>query len=427
MSDPGSSPAFSWPASTSIAAVLIVSIALIVYRQTVSFGLFADDFQWIDAAQHFTVGDLTVLGTHFFRPGMPLYFLGAWGVCGFSASCYHVLSIVAHVLVALLVGAMVATVSRRALAGILAGVLFAGQPAPVEAVVWVSAISEVLTTAFIVLSVWLFARALRVGSVRLFTMSFVASIAAMLCHESGVLVFPLVVLVVLQRRTEPIGARRMIAASLPFAIAFLLYGTVSFMVNTRNYVVTEGHYGFGTHIITNVLGALVSFTVAYRSTAIALAVAVCFGALVALRKGPIRFYTAWLILCLMPFAGFRDGLTSRYLYLSAVGFAAVVAEVGVWIWDLLASRRVAGIACALLWVVLVVRSETFAVKDARSLQHEREPYDQYAELVRARYPVVTAVGPVAVPPPPPRIPDRYVEPFLRWEYHSPNLAVTITR
>jgi len=128
-----------------------------VRARTIDYGLFADDFHWLVGAQPFEPARLVSLSqrNHFYRPVVELYFPAAVAACDRSASCYHWLNIVVHTATSLLVAVMVAAVSRRWACGALAAVLFAVQPGPVEAVVWISAVSELLATGFFVLTVYL--------------------------------------------------------------------------------------------------------------------------------------------------------------------------------------------------------------------------------------------------------------------------------
>ena len=111
----------------------------------------------------------------------------------------------------------------------------------------------------------------------------------------------------------------------------------------------------------------------------------------ALSAGParIRFYMAWTLITLLPSSGFVAGLSSRYLYLSAVGFAALMAELLCWARQPLERRRTP--ILFIWWLVvagLVVRSAAFAGKNVRTWEHASAPYVAYTATVREMYPRV---------------------------------------
>jgi hypothetical protein len=168
IADAGDQRAENWNrVRAALVTAAVVIAALAVYHSTIAFGLFSDDFQWLAAARHVGLQQFIALGNHFYRPGTLIYFIVASSACGYTAPCYHALSIGLHVVTSLLVATMVALLSRQWQPGALAGILFAVQPASVEAAVWVSAISEVITTAWFVLTVLLFAYATRNGNPRM--------------------------------------------------------------------------------------------------------------------------------------------------------------------------------------------------------------------------------------------------------------------
>ena len=118
-----------------VAALAIGAATLLVYAGTTGYGLFADDFNWLAGARSFDAASLVNVGgrAHFYRPVIELYFPAVLSVCGQAASCYHWFSVALHVVTSLAVGALAASLSRSTLLGVLAGLVFAMQPAGVEA------------------------------------------------------------------------------------------------------------------------------------------------------------------------------------------------------------------------------------------------------------------------------------------------------
>ena len=88
-----------------------------------------------------------------------------------------------------------------------AGLLFAVQPGPVEAVIWVAAASELMATAFFVLTVWLFWRALATARRAPYVLSCLSFFACILTHESGVMLLPVLFLTLWLLPPDPTSTR----------------------------------------------------------------------------------------------------------------------------------------------------------------------------------------------------------------------------
>lgn len=419
-------------------AALVAGAALFVYARTADYGLISDDFGWLVSAMVFEPGRLFELDgrTHFYRPVIETYFPAALAVCGKAASCYHWLSISIHITNCLLVACMAGALSRTWAIGALAGLLFAVMSTPVEAVAWVSAVCELLATLFFVLTIWLFHRAVGSHSAVAYAGALLSFLACLLSHESGITLLPILLLSLWlldprgspHARAEGLAFRNLAPHLAPFVGAFLAYGLIAWIVNSRNYVVNEGHYGVGLHLVTNVLNALTTMFIVPRSLPLLLLVAAFFVWAATMAPRRVRLYAIWAVVTLVPFAGFRDGdLPSRYLYLSAVGFSALAAEL-LWLARsiLVSHWRMAGpIAWAIVTVALTVRFAVFAARNARIGESNQAAYSSYAAAVRAKYPSVPSGALIEVPVPPPDLPAAHVATTLQWEFDDPALRVVM--
>ena len=414
----------------ALAAVPIVLAVVVVYARTASYGLFSDDFNWLVDAQLFDASTLFDLSyrTHFFRPVVQVYFPAALTVCGRSAECYHWLNIALHAGTSLLVGALAGSISKTRAVGVLAGVLFAVMPGSTEAVAWVAAVPEVLAAMLFVLTVWLFRRAVASPQRWLYGAATLAFVFCLLTHESGVTLLP--VLMLSLWLFPPDGVRHPIAKTVwmfaPLALVLTAYLVIAYIINSRNYLVVEGQYGFGAHLMSNALKALATLAVTRHDTAWLIA----FGAVAlwAVLAAPprIRFYALWTFITLAPVVGFRGGLASRYLYLPAVGFAAMTAE-ALW-WARESLRRWPRAGMAIWWVVaiaLTVRFANFAVKNAGVWRSASVPFSAYAARVRQLYPAPARGATLEVPTPPEEVLPQYLPSLLQWEYGDPTLKPVV--
>ncbi|HEY7191815.1 MAG TPA: glycosyltransferase family 39 protein [Vicinamibacterales bacterium] len=369
---------------------------------------------------------------HFYRPVIELYFPAVMSACGQTASCYHWFSVALHFLTSLTVGALAASLSRERLLGVLAGLLFAMQPAGVEAVVWVSAVTELLSTLFFVLTVWLFWRALESGRRRDFFSAGCTFTACLFSHESGVMLLPILGLLTVTVPTSSprasviarLRAHRVVFVG--FALILAVFGVIAYAINVRNYVVVEGQYALGLHMVGNISRALGTFVVARRD-ALGSVIVVLFFLWAGTLTGPrARFYALWTIAALLPFAGFRGGLSSRYLYLAAAGCAGLIAETLWWARARLASTVP---AATLLWAILslglLVRFGAFAAKNVQAWAASSAPYRTYLAQIHAEYPSPERGALLEIPAPPKDVPPQNVPAFVRWEYGDNTLNVVV--
>jgi len=417
----------------AIAALAIGAATLLVYAGTTSYGLFADDFNWLADARSFDAARLVQIEgrAHFYRPVIELYFPAAMSVCGQTASCYHWFSVALHFLTSLTVGALAASLSRERLLGVLAGLLFAMQPAGVEAVVWVSAVTELLSTLFFVLTVWLFWRALESGQRRDFFYAGCTFTACLFTHESGVMLLPILGLLTVTLPTssprESIARLRAhLVVFVCFALILAVYGAIAYAINVRNYVVVEGQYALGLHMVGNISRALGTFVVARRD-ALGSAIVVLFFLWAGTFTGPrARFYALWTITALLPFAGFRGGLSSRYLYLAAAGCAGLIAETLWWARERLASTvPAATVVWAILSLGLLVRFGAFAAKNVHAWETASAPYRAYFARIHDAYPSPARGALLEIPAPPKEVPPQNIPAFVRWEYGDNTLNVVV--
>src|SRR5262249_24326842 len=323
----------------SLAGGAAVLLTAYIYWPAVRLYFLHDDFQWIEGAMAFRPSQLWQLSDrqHFYRPGIELYFALMHRGAGCEAAAFHLASLVVHVTNASFVFAIGALLASP-MVGLVAATVFAGLPGYSEAVVWPSAVTELLSTTAGLLAIWLDLRRTDApGRVKDVLVPLAVG-AALACHESAATILPAMVLLRWARQPGPIDPRTFIRAYAPSAAVLLAFLLVTAAVNSRNYVITEGHYRPGLHVIRNLLDALVTLYVGRRATLEYVAVAVAV--LVAVWKGDARTRAliGWLLLALAPALPFAWGVSSRYLYMPAVPFSLLLSRA------VLAAARRAGAA-----------------------------------------------------------------------------------
>ena len=393
-----------WPFALLV-ALAVCACALYAYRELFARPFAADDYQWLLNVRDLSAAQLAraafdpAAQTHFYRPLVWLIFWLQVRAFDLDPRGFHAVSLALHLLNAALAGWFAWRIAgerrptlRQArgrpndeqrttnddqqsgrfarLAGALvAGALVALHPAPFEAIVWVSAQSELLAAALLLaaLHLWL-GRAITderrttngeggqesidrqrlvlggqwsvvSGHVVLATL---ALALALLAKESAVIGLPLLALFGWGVRPPAAagGWRRWLQ---PLALPALLTGAylaLQVAVERRNYLLQAGGYGLGPQIILNPLRSLALLVAPLTGTEHADNTwLVPVGAILTLALLAALAWCAWhggrlpvalqlaLALTLLPTAPFTSPPDSRYLYLPLIMAALIVALV----------------------------------------------------------------------------------------------------
>ncbi|MCS6940414.1 MAG: hypothetical protein NZM94_14135 [Roseiflexus sp.] len=337
---------------TLAAAIVTVLIFAVAYGALPDRAFAADDFQWLLNVRDRSLSAIVVRAfdvraeSHFFRPLVWLLLWSEWQLFGFDASAFHRVSLALHALNAALVGWLTLRMVRAQsfLAPIIgftvAALVAALHPAPFEAVVWVSAQSELLAALFLLLTLhfwWSAGFAHGRWIPRLFW--YVAAAAtlalALLTKESAIIGLPLTLLI----EWEASRAARRRMALIPLVLPALVtaaYLSAALDVASRNYLVRESGYGFGAQVVINPLRSLGLIAaplpgVEYGREAwlplagagVALAGAIALVVVWRYGTGAASLLTGMLalVVTLAPTAPFASAPDSRYLYLPVMVIA----------------------------------------------------------------------------------------------------------
>ncbi len=419
------SPARPWWSPPALGLVAAAAAAAVYLAAGVLHGYLAtDDFQWLLEGQAFTWMRLAHPGVrhHFYRPVVEIWFAGTTSVCGTDTACYHAAGLLLHVVNALLVFAAGRALARSTWTGLAGALLFAAQPGCVEAVTWVSAQTILLATAWYVAALGLFVRSWSAGAraTRYELAALGAAALALLSHEAAATIF-----VVAWLANRWCGPPRRLSPLMRSGSAGLLtaFALVTWVANRRNYVFTDGVYGFGGQSLRHAFDYLVSFWAgphAVVSYVITVAVVIALAAV----NRFTRLAAVWLGVTLVPYLGFSGGVVSRYGYLPAIGFAWLLAGAVSAAWPRVARAAIPVRRIATIVLVLFgMRSAWFTLRDARGALATLEPSREYVQQVLDAHPPPPP-NPLVVPAPENRFvePD-LVEPMLRWVYQQPDLRV----
>ncbi|HWQ12225.1 MAG TPA: hypothetical protein VNL77_05465 [Roseiflexaceae bacterium] len=344
-------------------ALVAAGLALYAYRELPGRPFAADDYQWLLNVRGQAPGELLARAfdasaqTHFFRPLVWLLIWGQVRLFGLDPAPFHAVSLGLHLLNALLLALLIWRLSRMHTAhGTLpqsnaAFILpcavcisfVALHPAPFEAVVWVSAQSELLAAALLLaaMHLWLPAHseqpAAHPGPWRPL-LATCALALALLTKESAVIGAGLLLL--LPAGGAP-GIARRIARAAPPLLVTAAYLAFQAEMLARNEVVRGAGYGLGPQLLLNPLRTLGLVAAPLPGTQYGDApwLPIAGGALMALwivdcglwisRGGGGAICYAKLalavLLTLLPTAPFASPPDSRYTYLPVLAVAALLA------------------------------------------------------------------------------------------------------
>jgi hypothetical protein len=380
-------------AALAVSALAAVAIAAWTYAPSRSSYLITDDFQWLAGAISSSWESIVSIAgrSHFYRPAVDVHFKTMYALAGCSAEALHLASVAVHLVNVVLVLALAHALTARVGLAAVAALLFAAQPAPAHAVLWPSAISALLSTAFGLAMLLLGHRQRSGGGPLPMTIAFAAALAA---HESAVMLLPTAL--VLRMATGDRPAFRWVREYVPALLVLLAYLVLTAWINSRNYVVTDGRYGVGWHIATNLLQYLVALWAGRRNPVDAVATLAVL-ALVVWRGRPMtRAWVAWIVAALLPMLPFIGETASRYTYLASVPFSLLLAVGVIALHDLLHDRArsmplagprapVAAIAVAVIVTsFLVVRSVTFTRKGVAGFHADATPFAELARTLRSQ-------------------------------------------
>lgn len=396
------------PAGVGGALVIVIAI-LVIYRAAIFSYLFNDDFNWLDEANRFAFQNLSDLGryNHFYRPLIEIYFFIGRRLFGCAALPFHLASVGLHIVNTLVLYFFARELSGDRRFAFLSALFFATQPGYYEAVAWVAAITDLLPALWYLLSLWLYLRFLRRSRTSAYLGALAAFTACLLTHESSATLLPMLLALdaTVQtadgRQLDMHWIRRRRHVYLPFAVLLGGSMTIAFIVNSRSYLIREGHYRIGWHAVRHMLDFIISLYVGPRSM-LSYGLIVGTATLLLWRGAPrVRFFVVLLLSTLAPASFFVWGNVSRYLYLPAAGFALLLAEAMVWL-EAAASRRLtrqhARVLATVVALGLAVRFSVYAEKSARSFRELTRPYERFREAVRRENPTGFATEPVVLAP-----------------------------
>lgn len=372
-----------------LALIGIIVLMMYAYRALFARPFVADDYQWLLNVYHLDLHNLIRESfqvseqDHFYRPIMWLVLWGQVQWFGLDPTGYHLVSVLLHLVNAALLGSLVWRLGCHWSGALLATGFAALHPALFEAVVWVSAQSELIAACLLLLmlhmgmshihvmshlptpaslnqdeithqptgmsnlsvhSTNLFAYPVKYGAAAALPFICGATLTlglALLTKETAIIGLPLLLLLggafFSQQHTSPwewVRSVRHFALYILPIIVVGVYVVLQVAVVQRNYLVQEGGYSLGWQIILNPARSLALVVTPLPGTEHADALwlipvggLVGMALLVMLIRGPwaLRYAILALLITLTPTAPFTSPPDSRYLYLPVFAAGLLLA------------------------------------------------------------------------------------------------------
>jgi Dolichyl-phosphate-mannose-protein mannosyltransferase len=405
------------------ARVALVLAAVIVYHNALWASFFDDDYQWLVGSWSFHPANLVAFSsmTHFYRPVIDVYFAVMAPLVRGSPVLFHEASIVLHAVNVLVVFALARRIGGSDLFGWVAALFFAVQPSDIDAIAWVGALAEAVGAFFGCVSLLWFLRWRDDGQPRWRTASVVAFTLALLTHESSVVFLP----VLLLADWLLVHRREFVRPFVPYLVVTGCYLALDIWINSRNYLVSQGHYTVGFHIVTNALNYIDALYVGRRDWLNYAVIAIGVVILVVRGNSRVRFATCWMLLALAPFLSFNWGNTSRYLYQPAIGFSLLLAEAVMAFDRVLAGRMTTmrrALAVSTLVAAIAIRFAVFAAANVRDFTERSQVYSDYLGRFRALHGTVPS-NTTVVADPPTTLPYQFINAAVQWDYRDPTIRI----
>src|SRR5262252_2900414 len=369
-------------------ALLIVLLSVAIYVPFLTIPLLPDDYLQVTLAR--TYGPVSAWGrigerSPLQKPGDVLD-LTYWTetVFGFSRLAFGISSILLHSVNALLVYALGAARRIGWRLSALTAIFFVLQERYHEAVIWYSALPELLAFCFGLLTLLFWVRWLRSpGPAAL------AWVGAMACFCLALLSKESAVSVVLLMPIFVVGAssqwRRPLLALLPFGLLAAIYVVLVFSGQDRNLHFVDGTFSLQAGALKTLIGSAIRALWIWGI--VGLIVLLVFAS--RKRYGVMTLALGWILITLLPysFLTYMPRVPSRHHYLAAVGCSLILALAATILQERVGRRRLIGL-CALLIGVHHI-SYMWAVKYPQ-FRERSEPIEALLQYMRReqRRPVV---------------------------------------
>jgi len=328
----------------------IVLVAVVTYLPAVDNFFISDDFTMLTYLESLKQNPVSILNdpSELFRLVSYIYFGACSAVFGVNPAGYYWAGIGLHVLASLLVFALVLRITSQHLAAWAGSVFFAAYERHQEAIMWISAVNDLILTIFCVgfLLLWFRNTAL--------SQAFATVVfgLALFSKEPAIALLPLAVLLLM---LKGLSSREALVKSAPLALMTAGYVYLWLSRASQNFFLTDHHYAFGFHFLpvsAQTVVRMIAPTALFMLPIFVLARKAWMRSV--LHGKALLFFAAVMCLAVIAysFLTYLPSIPSRNTYFPSVGLAALVGLLFAILYPTLSSARIKGYAVAFFVVMI---------------------------------------------------------------------------
>lgn len=343
--------------TSPLAIIFYISVITVVFFHTILSNYFVGDdftwFKWVSDSSNNVINYFTQANGFFYRPGTKIYFSLMYSVFWLNQTVYHLVSILLHLAVSILLFLILRKILKNYLMAIVSVFLFIVLSGHHEDIFWISSTGFLFNALFALTGLLSFIYYKEKGRIIYFIISVVSVALSLIFHELGIIVPLLIILydfifgnkVVINKLSRKASCFILLSPILPYLIlrftsqSHWLSGDYNYNIFKLPYNLLGNTLGY---LFLDLLGpqslsfyeGLRNFSRSNMLIAVPLSLAVFFGFIViykiAMKKMDekerriINFGFLFFIIALLPFLGLGN-ITSRYSYLSSIGFVILLA------------------------------------------------------------------------------------------------------
>lgn len=319
--------------------------------------------------------------TQGYRPVQGLYIYLLFQLFRFNPDGYHIAHSLLHAANSILLFLIVGRLGKNWRVALIAALFFATSFVSSLAVFW-HAVVDPLAAFFYLLTILVWIRYLDSGRRIDWVLTFGINILALFCKEVAIFL-PLILFLIAWWFYGKTPSRNDIARYAPFVIVWIPYLYLVLQVQSHGEFVGQFGFQIGSHMLFNLLPYLAVLAFPWTSEIpthaiyyfwLALVIVTYFGVMLYKKSTPLLLLAIVAILNILPLTGFSlDFFNTRYLYLSLLAPAILLAWLVDAVIQIIPMRRAAIAAAAFLIALMVYTNGSGVALAATDLaEHTRQ-------------------------------------------------------
>lgn len=352
----------------NILGVFAISVVgLITYYPASRIGLLNNDWYYLEQVARLSLPQYFIqyfdprLQTGWYRPVFGILYLVVYALYGPDPVAHHMAHIILHTATSALLFVIVLHVSKKIRLSVIAGLVYVGLPVYSKAVYWPS-VPDPLSMFFYLLAIWFWIKYLETSRMGYAIATFLAFLLGLMTKETSV-TLPIALFLVdrllITRPTTWSGLARRYA---PFVATLSIYVATEYAIQHNGSYVNLANYGFGSHMIWNLIEAMTLVTFPWelgsplRYVWLSIAGSIIVASMIFRRSKALVFLIFFAVLNILPVLGFPgEWFEMRYLYISTMASAVIIAYLFDWVWNWLGPRQwLAGSLASVVVVILLI-------------------------------------------------------------------------